>query len=81
MFSITVPVMTPLAAKTNRYKKFGRKMKEQRQDDLSRIKDKVGDIARDEQRRVKEIFKEHQNFFKSKTKSKSKPKSIDFYEK
>lgn len=82
MFSITIPVVTPLAAKTNRFKKFGRKMKEQRQDDLSRIKDKVGDIARDEQRRVKEIFKEHQNFFKSnKIKTKSKPKSIDFYEK
>ena len=78
MFSITL-TPTIFAAKSNRFKKFGKKMKDQRQSDLSRIKDKFDDIARDEQRRVKEIYKEHENFFKSK-KSK-KPKSIDFYEK
>jgi len=53
---------------------------------VERIKDKIGDIARDEQRRVKEIFKENQDIFKKakgtkKAKTKAKPKSIDLYEK
>ncbi len=54
---------------------------------MERIKDKIGDIARDEQRRVKEYFKEHQDIIKknkdekTKTKKKSNAKKIDLYEK
>lgn len=68
--------------KTDDFKKVGKKIQKQRSSEVDRIKDKIGDIARDEQRRVKEIFKEHQDIFKkTKTKTKAKPKSIDLYEK
>jgi hypothetical protein len=81
MFAITYS--PTFAASTDRFKKFGKKMKRQRQDDLGKIKDKVSDIAKDEQRRAKDILKEHQDFFKNSKKSKSSTKktSIDFYEK
>lgn len=81
MFAITFS--PTYAASTDRFKKFGKKMKKQRQDDLGRIKDKVSDIAKEEQRRAKDILKEHQDFFKNVKKSKSSAKktSIDFYEK
>ena len=48
-----------------------------------RDRDKLGDIARDEQRRVKEYFKEHQDLIKKDkgAKKKGKVKSIDLYEK
>lgn len=73
-------------AKTDDFKKVGKKIQRQRKTEVDRIKDKIGDIARDEQRRVKEIFKEHQDIVKKnkeakKAKKKSKPKSIDLYEK
>ena len=58
--------------KTDDFKKAGKKIQKQRNSD--------GDIARDEQRRVKEIFKEHQYILK-KPKKKTKPKSIDLCEK
>ena len=73
-------------AKTEDFKKVGKRIQRQRKTEVDRIKDKIGDIARDEQRRVKEIFKEHQDIIKKskeakKAKKKSKPKSIDLYEK
>lgn len=81
MFAITFS--PTFAANTDNFKKFGKKMKKQRQSDLERIRDKVSDIAKDEQRRAKDILKEHQDFFKKSKKSKSSTKktSIDFYEK
>jgi len=81
MFAITFS--PTYAASTDRFKKFGKKMKKQRQDDLGKIKDKVSDIAKEEQRRAKDILKEHQDFFKNVKKSKGSAKktSIDFYEK
>ena len=73
-------------AKTDDFKKIGKKIQKQRNSEVERIKDKIGDIARDEQRRVKEIFKEHQDIIKknkeTKTKKKkSNAKKIDLYEK
>ena len=72
-------------AKTDDFKKIGKKIQKQRNSEVERIKDKIGDIARDEQRRVKEIFKEHQDIIKknkeTKTKKKSNTKKIDLYEK
>ena len=72
-------------AKTDDFKKIGKKIQQQRNSEVERIKDKIGDIARDEQRRVKEIFKEHQDIIKknkeTKTKKKSNTKKIDLYEK
>ena len=82
MFAITYS--PTFAASTDRFKKFGKKMKKQRQDDINKIRDKVSDIAKEEQRRAKDILKEHQDFFKETKKSKdssAKKTSIDFYEK
>jgi hypothetical protein len=85
MFAITTS--PTWFTKTDDFKKVGKKIQKQRSSEVERIKDKIGDIARDEQRRVKEIFKEHQDIVKKakgsnkKTKNKTKPKSIDLYEK
>ena len=77
MFSLTTS--TTFAASTKRFKKFGKKLKKQRQEDLGRIGDRIKDIARDEERRAKEIFKEHQEFFQG-AKGKKEEVAIDFYE-
>jgi hypothetical protein len=76
MLSITTSIT--FAAKTNRFKKFGKKMKKRNDTDVSKIREKLTDISRDEQRRVKEIFKEHQEFFKGSPKKEEI--KIDFYE-
>ena len=76
MFSLTTS--TTFMAKTNRFKKFGKKMKKQNDADVGKIREKLSDISRDEQRRVKEIFKEHQDFFKGS--QKKEEVTIDFYE-
>jgi len=76
MFSLTTS--TTFAASTRRFKKFGKKMKKRTGDDVSKIREKLSDISRDEQRRVKEIFKEHQEFFKGS--QKKEEVAIDFYE-
>jgi hypothetical protein len=72
-------------AKNDDFKKIGKKIQKQRKSEVDKIKDKLGDIARDEQRRVKEYFKEHQDLIKNdketKKKKKGKVKSIDLYEK
>jgi len=78
MFSITTSAT--FAANTKRFKKFGKKMKKQRGDDLSQIGDKFKDIAREEERRAKDIFREHQEFFQKKT-AKEPTTEIDFFEK
>lgn len=82
MFAITTS--PTWLARTDEFKKVGKKIQKQRQTEVDRIKDKIGDIARDEQRRVKEIFKEHQDIFKKNKearKASKKSKSIDLYEK
>lgn len=79
MFSLTTS--TTIAANTKRLKKFGKKMKKQRQEDLSRIKDKFTDIAREEERRAKEIFRQHQDFFQGGSTQKKEEVAIDFFEK
>ena len=72
-------------AKNDDFKRIGKKIQKQRKSEVDKIKDKIGDIARDEQRRVKEYFKEHQDLIKNdketKKKKKGKVKSIDLYEK
>ena len=76
MFSLTTSIT--FAAKTNRFKKFGKKMKKSSDADVSKIREKLSDISRDEQRRAKEIFREHQEFFKGS--QKKEEVSIDFFE-
>jgi len=76
MFSLKTSIT--FAANTKRFKKFGRKMKKQNDTDVGKIREKLSDISRDEQRRVKEIFREHQEFFKGS--QKKEEVSIDFFE-
>ncbi len=64
---------------SDRFKKIGKRIQKQRQGEVERIKDKLSDIAREEERRAKEIFKQHKDIFKKS--KKSTPKSIDLYEK
>ena len=77
MLSLTTS--TTLAANTKRFKKFGKKMKKNSDADVGKIREKLSDISRDEQRRVKEIFREHQEFFKGSA-SKKEETAIDFFE-
>ena len=77
MLSLTTS--TTFAANTKRFKKFGKKMKKNTDTDVSKIREKLSDISRDEQRRVKEIFREHQEFFKGSA-SKKEETAIDFFE-
>jgi hypothetical protein len=76
MFSLTTSMT--FAAKTNRFKKFGKKMKKNSDVDVAKIREKLSDISRDEQRRTKDIFREHQEFFKGS--SKKEDVAIDFFE-
>jgi len=78
MFAITSNTMFGFS---DRFKKIGKKLQKQRQGDVERIKDKLSDIAREEERRAKDIFKQHRDVFKKTKKSSSTPKSIDLYEK
>ena len=78
MLSLTTS--TTFAANTKRFKKFGKKMKKNTDTDVGKIREKLSDISRDEQRRTKEIFREHQEFFKGST-PKTEEVSIDFFQK
>ena len=62
MFAITAS--PTWFAKTDDFKKVGKKIQKQRQTEVDRIKDKIGDIAREERKRVQEIFKEHRDILK-----------------
>ena len=86
MFAITAS--PTWFAKSDDFKKIGKKIQKQRKTEVDKIKDKIGDIARDERKRVQEMFKEHQDVIKKdkeqskKTKKKkSNAKEIDLYEK
>jgi vacuolar-type H+-ATPase subunit E/Vma4 len=80
MFAITTS--NSFFAFPDQFKKVGKKIQKQRQAEVERIKDKISDIARDEERRVKDIFKQHQDIIKKQKQTKApKTKSIDLYEK
>jgi hypothetical protein len=82
MFAITAS--PTWFAKTDDFKKVGKKIQKQRKTEVDKIKDKISDIARDERKRVQEIFKEHQDILKKNKetrKASKKSKSIDLYEK
>ena len=76
MFSLTTSMT--FASNTKRFKKFGKKMKKNSDADVTKIREKLSDISRDEQRRVKDIFREHQEFFKGSPKKEEV--AIDFFE-
>ena len=78
MFAITANTTYAI---TDKFKKVGKKVQKQRQGDVERIKDRIKDIAREEERRAKEIFKQHQDIFKKKPTKTAKSTSIDLFEK
>ena len=76
--------MTVFAAeKRNKgFKRLSKKIQQERETDVEKIKEKFSDIFRDEQSRLKGYFEEHNKLVKKEDKSKkSGKKSIDFYEK
>jgi hypothetical protein len=77
MFTITSNINITNINK--RFKKFGKKMRKQRNEDVGRIREKLTDIARDEERRAKDIFKQHREFFQGSSK-KTDEVAIDFFE-
>ena len=81
MFTITSSIN--ITSVNKRFKKFGKKMRKQRNEDVGRIREKLTDIARDEERRAKDIFKQHKEFFQDASKNSSKKTdevAIDFFE-
>jgi cell fate regulator YaaT (PSP1 superfamily) len=66
---------------TDKFKKVGKKVQKQRKGEVEKIKDRLKDIARDEEKRAKDIFKQHQDIFKKKPTKSTKSTSIDLFEK
>ena len=83
MLAITNTMTVFAAEKKNRgFKRLSKKIQKERDADVDKIKEKVSDSVRDEQRRLKGYFEEHNRLIKKDDKpKKSGKKSIDFYEK
>lgn len=83
MFAITNTLTVFAAEKKNKgFKRLSKKIQKERDADVDKIKEKFSDIFRDEQRRLKGYFEEHNRLIKKDNKPiKSGKKSIDFYEK
>jgi hypothetical protein len=83
MFAITNTLTVFAAEKKNKgFKRLSKKIQKERDADVDKIKEKFSDIFRDEQRRLKGYFEEHNRLIKKDNKpTKSGKKSIDFYEK
>ena len=83
MLAITNTFTVFAAEKKNKgFKRLSKKIQKERDADVNRIKEKFSDIFRDEQRRLKGYFEEHNKLIKKDVKpTKSGKKSIYFYEK
>tara|TARA_B100001758_G_C18132868_1_gene464807 strand:- start:371 stop:592 length:222 start_codon:yes stop_codon:yes gene_type:complete len=72
-------------ASQKKLKKFGKKMRKQRERDLNNMKNRLSEIADSEKKRSQEIFESHQEFFQTTKTEQPKveivERSIDFYEK
>ena len=83
MFSLST-VTTTFASTQKRFKKFGKKLRKQRDGEVDGIKDKIKEIAGDEVERTKSLFEKHKDFFNDNKTQKtptSETTAIDFYEK
>ena len=83
MFSLST-VTTTFASTQKKFKKFGKKLRKQRDGEVDSIKDKLKDIAKDEVEKTKSLFEKHKEFFndkKSSEKTSPETTAIDFYEK
>ena len=83
MLAITNTLTVFAADRKNKgFKKLSKKIKKERDTDVDKIKEKVSDILRGEQDRMKGYFDEHNRLIKKTDKPKKNgKKSIDFYEK
>ena len=83
MLAITNTFTVFAAEKKNKgFKRLSKKIQKERDADVGKIKEKFSDIFRDEQRRLKGYFEEHNKLVKKDDKpKKSGKKTIDFYEK
>ena len=83
MFAITNTMTVFAADKKNKgFKRLSKKIQKERGTDVDKIKEKVSDIFRDEQNRMKGYLEEHNKLIKKSDKPKKNgKKSIDFYEK
>ena len=83
MFSLST-VTTTFASTQKKFKKFGKKLRKQRDGEVDSIKDKLKDIAKDEVEKTKSLFEKHKEFFNGNKTQKtptSETTAIDFYEK
>ena len=83
MFSLS-SITTTFASTQKKFKKFGKKLRKQRDGEVDGIKDKIKEIAKDEIERTKSLFQKHKDFFKDNKTSvtpASETTAIDFYEK
>ena len=62
MFSLS-NVTTTFASTQKKFKKFGKKLRKQRDGEVDGIKEKISDIAKDEIERTKSLFQKHKDFF------------------
>ena len=82
MSAIYAPVVFAAKNKNKGFQKLSKKIQKERDADVDKIKEKVSDIFRDEQRRMKRYFDEHNKLVKKTDAPKKRgKKSIDFYEK
>tara|TARA_B100000427_G_scaffold137334_1_gene114198 strand:- start:560 stop:817 length:258 start_codon:yes stop_codon:yes gene_type:complete len=84
MFSLST-VATNFASTQKKFKKFGKKLRKQRDGEIDGMKEKMKEIAQDEIERTKNLFERHKEFFSKQKQCKNAPNTettaIDFYEK
>ena len=84
MFSLST-VTTTFASTQKKFKKFGKKLRKQSQEQIDNVKDKLKEISQDEIERTKNLFEKHKEFFSEQKQCKNTPSTettaIDFYEK
>ena len=83
MFSLSTAAAN-FDATQKKFKKFGKKLRKQRQEQVDNITEKLKEISQDEIKRSQNLFQKHKDFFKD-NKTSATPASettaIDFYEK
>lgn len=84
MFSLST-IATNFASTQKKFKKFGKKLRKQRDGEIDTMKEKLKEIAEDEIQRTKNLFQKHKDFFNDTKKCSNTPSTettaIDFYEK
>jgi len=84
MFSLSTTAAN-FDATQKKFKKFGKKLRKQRQEQVDNITEKLKEISQDEIKRSQNLFQKHKDFFNDSKKCSNTPSTettaIDFYEK